>query len=105
MTNRDYIAYVCDIFKRQNSDLEIIYVELVTSQAVRLERNLTENRLKNKASKRKTDESKERLIGDDERYRCVSNDGEVTFENYIKIDNTNLSASAAAEIIKERFCL
>ena len=32
-------------------------------------------------------------------------EGEIPFENYIKIDNTNLSASETAKIIKERFSL
>jgi hypothetical protein len=46
-----------------------------------------------------------RLLNDDKRYRCVSYDGEVTYENYIKIDNSELSAKNAAQIIKERFRL
>ena len=45
----DYVEHVCDIFRKHNAD--IYYVELVTSQAIRFQRNATENRLKNKASK------------------------------------------------------
>jgi len=97
----DYVEYVCAIFRKHNAD--ICYVELVAPQAIRLERNATENRLKNKISKRDIELSNQRLINDDNKYRCVSNDGEIPYDNYIKIDNTNLSAEIVAQIIKEQF--
>jgi hypothetical protein len=99
----DYLTYVTDIFKKHNA--EVYYVELVAPQDVRLNRNATENRLKHKPSKRNIEESNQRLLRDDNNHRCVSHDGEVTFENYIKIDNTDLSAETVAKIIKERFSL
>ena len=99
----DYIAHVRSIFEPYGT--EFYYAELVASQEVRLARNATENRLKNKASKRDLETSNQRLLDDDKRYRCVSLDGEISFENYIKIDNTNLSPAEAAKIIKERFDL
>lgn len=99
----DYVEHVCNIFRKHNAD--ICYVELVAPQAVRLQRNTTENRLKNKASKRDIEMSNQRLINDDNKYRCVSNDGEIPYDNYIKIDNSNLSAENVAQIIKERFGL
>lgn len=97
----DYVDHVCDIFRRNGAG--IYYAELVASQEIRLQRNMTENRLRHKASKRDIDISNQRLQNDDEKYRCVSNDGEVTFENYIKIENSYLSAEDAAKLIKERF--
>jgi hypothetical protein len=72
---------------------------------VRLQRNITENRLKHKVSKREIETSKQMLINTDKNYRCVSNDGEILFDNYIKIDNSNLSAELVAKMIKERFDL
>ena len=99
----DYIAHVRSIFEPYGT--EFYYAELVAPQEVRLARNATENRLKNKASKRDLETSNQRLLDDDKRYRCVSLDGEISFENYIKIDNTNLSPAEAAKIIKERFDL
>ena len=45
----DYIEHVKDIFQPYGT--EFYYVELVADQAVRLERNKTENRLKNKGEK------------------------------------------------------
>ena len=46
----EYIDRLVDIFRSKGAD--IYYVELVASQEVRLQRNATENRLRNKASKR-----------------------------------------------------
>lgn len=99
----DYVNSVCDIFKPYNAD--VYYVELVASKEVRHQRNATENRLANKASKRDLEASKRRLIIDDENHRFESFDGELPFENYIKIDNTNLDPDIVAKIIKERFSL
>lgn len=99
----DYVNSVCDIFKPYNTD--VYYVELVASKEARHERNVTENRLANKASKRNIEASERRLIIDDKNHRFESFDGELPFENYIKIDNTNLAPDTVAKIIKERFSL
>lgn len=99
----DYIAHVADIFREQGA--EIYYVELVASQEVRLQRNETANRLAHKASKRDLAASRERLLRDDARYRCVSDPGEIPFENYLRIDNSDLSPEAAASLIREHFSL
>jgi hypothetical protein len=99
----DYVAHVAGIFARHNA--EVYYAELVAPQEVRLQRNATENRLKHKPSKRDIEVSNIRLKTDDERFRCVSNDGEVPFENYIKIDNTDLPPEVVAKMIRDRFSL
>lgn len=99
----DYIEYVKSIFEPYGT--EFYYVELVASREARLERNVTENRLRNKASKREVELSSQRLINDDDRYRLVSLEGEVPFDNYMKIDNTNLAPDVVAQMIKERFNL
>lgn len=99
----DYVAHVADIFKEQGAD--IYYAELIAPQEVRLQRNETENRLRHKASKRNLEASRARLLRDDEKYRCVSLPGEIPFENYIRIDNTNLSPEETAALIQERFGL
>jgi len=92
-----------DIFRRE--DAEVFYVELVAPQEVRLQRNATENRLLNKASKRDVGASNARLKKEDSDYRTISDDGEIVFENYIKIDNTYLEPSEVAAIIKVTFLL
>ncbi len=99
----DYIEYVKSIFEPYNT--EFYYVELVASREVRLQRNVTENRLQNKASKRDVDASNQRIINDDKNHRLESFDGEIKFENYIKIDNTELPPDDVAKMIKERFSL
>ncbi len=99
----DYVDHVSTMFKEQGA--EVYYVELVADQRTRLQRNETENRLKHKASKRDIDFSKNNLLENDIKYRLVSNEGEISYENYMKIDNTNLAPEEVARIIKERFSL
>lgn len=99
----DYVQHVADIFTAQGA--EIYCVELVASQEVRLQRNVTENRLNNKPSKRDTELSNERLLRSDRKYRLESYDGEVPFEHYLKIDNTELTPEETATRIREYFGL
>lgn len=101
----DFIAYVRQIFEEKNPQTEFYYVELVADQQTRLQRNGTPNRLENKASKRDLEASNARLLRDDARYRLESLPGELPFENYLKIDNTNLPPEEAAKQIKEHFGL
>ena len=99
----DYIEHVKKIFEPYST--EFYYVELVASREVRLERNATENRLLQKASKRNVELSNQILISDDMQYRLESMDGEIPFDNYMKIDNTNLAPEIAAQMIKKQFNL
>ncbi len=97
----DYVKSIQKIFK----DAEIYYVELVASLETRLERNATPNRLKNKKSKRDLELSNNLIYEYNSKYRMQSYDGEIKFKNYIKIDNTNLSANKVAKMIKDKFDL
>ena len=99
----DFLAGIRKIFEPYNT--EFYYVELVAPQNIRLQRNVTENRLRHKPSMRRVEDSKQRLLNYDETHRCISNDGEITFENYMKIDNSNLSPDMVAKMIKDRFSL
>lgn len=99
----DYLEHVKSIFAPYGT--EFYYVELIAPQAVRRERNATENRLKHKPSKRDLEVSDRRLLRDDENHRCVSYPGEVPFDNYLRIENAELSAADAARRIKDRFGL
>ena len=99
----DYLKGITDKFEVTGG--KVYYVELVADRAVRIERNKTENRLRNKASKRDLAISEERMVREETKYRTVSNEGEIPFENYIKIDNTNLEPDTVARMIKERFAL
>lgn len=99
----DYINHVTGIFQEQGA--EIYYAELVAPQHIRLQRNETENCLHHKPSKRDLEASRARVLRDDAAYRCESLPGEIPFENYIKIDNSNLSPEEAAARIREAFHL
>lgn len=97
----EFIESVIKIFEPYGT--EFYCAELTASKEVRLLRNTTENRLKNKASKRNIEDSEKRLIRDDENWRFESYEGELPFENYIKIDNTDLAPDVVARMIKEKF--
>lgn len=97
----EYIENVKRIFGLSEED--VYYVELIAPQNVRLERNRTENRLRNKASKRDIEASDNRLIRDDRNWRCESLPGEIPFPNYLRIHNADLTAAEAASLIKSHF--
>ena len=97
-SDREYVMNVASKFD------EVYCVELIADQSVRLERNKTENRLKNKASKRDLEASEQRLLNEDT-HRLISDEGEIPFENYMRIDNTNLAPDVVAKMIKDKFDL
>ena len=99
----DYVARVTEIFRQEGA--EIYYVELIADQQIRLQRNKTANRLANKPSKRDLERSQQRLLADDEKYRLVSNPGEIPFKNYLRIDNSHLEPEVVAQMIREHFSL
>ncbi|MBR3107874.1 MAG: AAA family ATPase [Clostridia bacterium] len=99
----EYLEHIKQIFAPYGT--EFYYVELVAPQEVRLQRNVSENRLKNKASKRNIEASNQRLINDDKNHRCVSYEGEITFDNYLRIENADIASDEAARMIKETFKL
>ena len=101
--SRGQIDRVIEIFEAVKADIYV--VELIAPQEVRLQRNITENRLRNKASKNNIEWSNQMLVDDDINYRCESRDGELSFTNYIKIDNSNIPAETVAKMIKEKFSL
>ena len=74
---------------------------------MRWERNHSENRLLNKPSKRDLKRSDWLFETIEGRYRLNSLPGELDIlgESYMRIDNTDLSAGQAAQMIKERFAL
>lgn len=86
---------------------ESYVVELEASLEERLRRNKTANRLKNKASKRNLEWSEKDLLKSLEKHKLNSDpgEGEKIFKNYLKIENTNISATEVANIIKEKFKL
>ena len=99
----DYVEKITKRFEETGGT--VYYVELVADREVRLQRNHTENRLLNKASKRDLTISDDRLIREETKYRLVSREGEIPSPNYLRIDNTNLEPDVVAQMIKEHFHL
>lgn len=99
----NYVHYVTEIFQKQGA--EIYCVELVAPQEIRLQRNASPNRLAHKASKRDLEASRQRLIRDDENHRLESLPGEIPFENYMRIDNSQLEPDVVAAMIQQKFRL
>ena len=99
----NYVNHIVEIFREYGA--EIYCVELVAPLEVRLQRNETPNRLTHKASKRDLEASRQRVIAMDQQHRFESKPGEVPFENYLRIDNSNLEPDAVAAMIKEKFAL
>ena len=83
----------CELFRPK---LMILYL---------IRRKCTENRHRNKASKRNIEFSTSLILNEDSNYRLVSNDGELPFDNYIKIDNSNLEPDVVAKMINDKFSL
>lgn len=99
----EYIQSVAGLFEENGA--EIYCVELIAPQEIRLQRNRTENRLQNKASKRNLEFSANLILQEDKNHRLVSREGEIPFANYLRLDNSELSPEEAAEKIREHFGL
>ncbi len=99
----EYLEHIKKIFEPYHT--EFYYVELIAPQEIRLQRNATENRLKHKPSKRDIETSNRRLLNDDRNHRCVSREGEITFDNYLRIENSEMGPDEAARLIKDTFGL
>ena len=103
----EYVRALTKLY--EDAGAQVDYVELVTPQDVRLVRNRTENRLKEKASKRDVELSEMRMLSAEGKYRCVSEPGEIAEllgiapERYLRIDNTSLSPEETAERIVSHF--
>lgn len=101
--DHNYINQLEALFTSHGAD--VYYVELYADKEERIKRNITENRLLHKPSKRDVEASHQRFIRLEEKYRLNSYDNEIKKTHYIKIDNTNLDEIKAAETIINFFKL
>ncbi len=99
----DYIDNLCDIFESQGG--AVYFVELEANVDKRIERNKHPHRLSHKPTKRNLERSEKDLRDSMGKHRLNSKNGEIKKENYVRIDNTNLSPEETAQKIKERFQL
>lgn len=100
---REYLTSLAELFKINGG--EFYFVELSADLATRLERNETPHRMECKASKRDVAWSKANLLKDTTNHRLNLEDGEIWFDNHIKIDNTNLHPDEVADMVIEQFQL
>jgi len=99
----EYVKDLSELFESRGAT--VYYVELEADVEERFKRNKTPNRLEHKPKKRDIEWSENDMKKTMEKHRLNSLDGEIIFDNYIKIDNTHLSAAEVAKMIKERFQL
>ena len=100
---KDYTTKLKDLFEQSGG--RFFFVELSADLETRLARNETPHRMERKASKRDVAWSRANLLGDAEKYRLNSAEGETWFENHLKIDNTNLTPDEVADRIIAAFHL
>ena len=96
-----YVENISKIFNDNGGEFYI--VELEADIEERVLRNKTENRLQNKPTKRNIEWSQQELLNSVNKYRLNSKEGEIKQENYLRINNTNLSAKEVAKMIKDKF--
>ncbi len=99
--DRNFIERSCNIFRQKGAG--VYFVELEADLSERLKRNESEFRLSQKPSKRDIEKSQKRLLDNAEKHKLNSNGDFFYEENYLKINNTDLSADEAARMIVERF--
>lgn len=80
---------------------DVLFVELQADQDVRVGRNKTDFRLREKRSKNNLKESELFIYKSEEAYKLNSNDDFFYPNQHIKIDNTNLEPCEVASLIKE----
>lgn len=100
---RDYLDSLCELFTKSGGNF--YFVELFADLDTRLMRNATPHRMERKASKRDLEWSRANLLGDARTHRLNSNEGEVWYENHLKIDNTRLSPDEVADEVIRAFGL
>ncbi|MCL6574410.1 MAG: AAA family ATPase [Bacillus sp. (in: Bacteria)] len=99
----DFVENVCNVFESKGG--EVFFVELEADGEERLRRNKSPHRLEHKPTKRNIEWSEHDLKVTMEKHRLNSFASEITKENYLKINNTNLGAEEVAQIVKEKFQL
>ena len=107
----DHLYYkgIIDLWREECPAVEIYIVELEASLEERLRRNGTENRLFHKPSKRDLIWSEADVRKSTQEHRLNSEPGEIMepnylrYANYIRIDNTHISAEDAAGMVCGRF--
>ncbi|QDP42021.1 DEAD/DEAH box helicase family protein [Radiobacillus deserti] len=99
----EFLGKVKEIFESNGAD--VYMVELEADLKERLVRNKSEHRLVHKPTKRNIQQSEQNLQETMEKHRLNSLENEIIHPNYLRINNTNLSAKETALQIKKKFLL
>lgn len=100
---KDYLMNLHDHFTKNGGSF--YFVELSADFDTRLARNETAYRMERKASKRDLEWSRSNLLDDTAKHRLNSEEGEIWFENHLKIDNSDLEPDQVADKVIEAFGL
>ena len=92
-----------DIFESRGAS--IYYVELEADIEERLKRNRHPYRLHHKPKKRDIEWSEKDLRDSMKKHRLNSKNGEISYKNYLRINNTHISPEDVSKEIKEKFQL
>ena len=96
----DFLRRIQEIF--HSFEREVLFVELETDLQERLRSNTTENRLQHKPWKRNVEWSESDILSTME-YACFNPKKKPKdLVHYVKINNTDLSAKATAELIRDK---
>lgn len=96
----DFLRQIQDVF--HSFDREVLFVELETDLQERLLRNRTENRMKHKPLKRDLNWSEQDILFTAEFAQFNPEKSPEFLKQYIKINNTNLSAEETAQLILQK---
>jgi len=98
-----YIDSLVEFFKKEEA--EICYVELFAELDIRLQRNKHKFRLQEKPSKRDTAFTENMILNHESKFQLNTTEKDLPNKEILKIDNTNLSAEEAAQMIKAHYNL
>jgi hypothetical protein len=94
---RECLKGIAKLFEDQGH--EVYWIELEADIETRIYRNQSENRLAHKPSKRDVAWSQRDLIESADKHRLNSNEGELDYPRYVRINNTYKSARDVAKQI------
>lgn len=97
----EYVRNIKRIFEPHH--WAFYFVELYAPVDIRLERNKTPYRLSQKASKRKLENSERGILEDEKQFKMTTGGSGIGEENYLYVDNTELTPEAVADLVIREF--
>jgi hypothetical protein len=98
--HRELLGYINSLGLTIN---DVLFVELEADQSIRINRNKSDFRLREKKSKNNIVESEQFIYESEKNYRLNSSGDFFYPENHIKINNSNIEAVEVARLIKSEY--